>query len=138
MPGTDIYSTFTLKFDAVTDDFACSVSRAAFVASPHVVRSRTVCGVKGSAGRSEWNLEIEGFQDWLDAVSLVDKLTTGHGTKAVAKILYTAEDGSGTVEATGTVTLVETGFGGSVDELLTFSVSLPVDGKPTFVATPTP
>lgn len=121
--------TFRLDGD---DDYNCQVTRGELVATSNISTVDTLCGPQSSAGRSQWALELEGLQNWFTYSSLVMYLNNNGGKEASFSFVWTSPDDSDTITVTGTCILVETGFGGTAEELATFSVTLPVNNAPTF------
>lgn len=137
MAQDTMFTQVTLKFDGGAD-VAAFCERAEFSPSHHVVRGRTFSGVKAGAGNPEWTLELEGFQDFLETASVANYLAAHHGETIQAVVVWTENDGNGTVTGTADVVALATGFGGTVDEMQKFAVSLPLQGNPTIVPVPTP
>jgi hypothetical protein len=132
MPGPFSFTEVTFTLEG--QDFSCPVTRAEFTAQAKLLQSVTLCGVRGATGRSTYQLELEGEQDWFEGVdSLCGYLEDHEGEKAEVTVDWTASDGSGRVTKTATVTLVAPSFGGTADELGTFSITMPADGKPVRV-----
>lgn len=127
-----VFAEVTFTIDGT--DFSCPVTSAAFKSTPKPLLVNTLCGPKSAAGRSTYTLDLEGVQDYFEGVdSLCGYLEDHEGEKAEVVVDWTASDGGGEVTKTGTVTLVAPDFGGVADELGTFSISLPCDGKPARV-----
>jgi hypothetical protein len=119
--------TFTL--DAA--DYSCSVTSLRLVPTAKINEVSTLCGNKASVGRTRWNMEIGGLQDYHQATSLSMFLTANEGTIADASIVWVSTEDD-TYEATADceVRLVAVEFGGAADEVATWTVSLPVEGTP--------
>lgn len=132
MPGPYSFTEVTFTVDDVS--YSCPVTRAEFTAQAKLLQSVTLCGVRGAVGRSTYQLELEGEQDWFEGVdSLCRFLFENEGEKSEITIDWTASDGSGHVTMTGTVTIVAPPFGGTADELGVFAITMPADGKPSLV-----
>lgn len=123
------FTDVTFEIDNVA--YTCSVSRAEFTNTPNILESPSLCGPLSAVGRTRYNLELEGLQDWFETVSLAAYLFNNEGIEADVEIVWTSPDETDTVTATATVRLVASGFGGTGDELATFAVTLPVTGAPT-------
>lgn len=131
------FTSVTLKMDGGAD-VAAFVTSVKFTPSHHVVRGRSFGGVKAGAGRPEWTVEIGGFQDFLETASVANYLAAHHGETITVVAVWTEENGAGTVTGTADAVALATDFGGTVDEMQTYTVQLPVQDAPTIVPDTTP
>ncbi len=127
------YTDVTFQIGATA--YSCSVKRAEITNTPNILEDNSLCGPVSAVGRTKYQLELEGFQDWFVASSLAKYLFDNEGISATATVTWPSPDETDEVVAVATVTLVSPGFGGTADELATFAVTLPIDGKPTITAT---
>lgn len=130
-----IYAFTDVTFKLSSVAYSCSVSKASVDNEPRILDANTLCGPKSAVGRTKFSLSLEGFQDWFEAGSLAKYLFDHEGEQDDFEITWTSPDETDVVVASGTLTLVATGFGGTAEELATFSVNLPIDGKPSIVPT---
>lgn len=92
-----------------------------------------------SSAATTWTLDLEGFQSFEDAQDF--SLWAFDNEDAKAEFVLVPGQGGATVSATnpgfsGTCTIRPTVIGGTAKQYATFSVSLPVDTKPTKITTP--
>jgi hypothetical protein len=128
-PNTFADVTFTLD----STDYSCSVTSLRLIPTPKINEVSTLCGNKASVGQERWNMEIGGLQDYHQATSLSMFLIANSGTIADFNVVWVAsEDDTYEATATGEARLVAVEFGGAADEVATWTVSLPVEGTPTF------
>lgn len=96
----------------------------------------TFKGISGktfqSVGKASYTLQFDYTQDWTSTDSLALKLLNDAGENVFVTIH--PEAGTGTPGFTVEVTLLEGSFGGAVDTVASASVTLPVTGKPEFIA----
>jgi hypothetical protein len=107
-----------------------TVGRAEFVPDQPNLDYRTIAGKRSGVAETSWTLEVEGLQDWFQAQNLAQFLSDHSGEDATVALTWTGSNGE-TTGRTATVVCKDPGWGGTADELATFSVSLPVNGAPT-------
>jgi len=112
------------------DTYEKHVSGVTFTPS---VTSATWKGLEPSAvftnvGSSTWMLDLAYAQDWTTADSLSAYLFSNEGAEIT--LSFVPVTGGGTWSAT--VIVVPGAVGGAVDSYATSSVSLPIQGRPTF------
>lgn len=111
-------------------DFEKAVSSASFTPS---VATATFKGLEPTAvftnvGSSTWMVDISYAQDWESAGSLSAYLYANEG----AEVTLTFEPVAGGSSWSADVIIVPGAVGGAVDSYAVATVSLPVQGKPTF------
>lgn len=130
-PPPNTFADVTLTLDST--DYSCSLTGVVFAPTSQINRVRTLCGPKASVGRTEWNLELSGLQDYHQATSLSMFLIANEGEIADCSVVWVStEDDTYEATANADVRLVAVTFGGQADEVATWTVSLPVEGTPTF------
>lgn len=133
----DITLTLTVAGGtAVETDVSCDITAATLTPdTPEEVRNR-LCGPRTVTGTTTWTLDLEWDQNWSEGSAGPPVVEPGlswflhehHGELASFEITWPLE---GTV-ATGTVRLKEGPFGGTGGEMAEATLSLGVDGQPTF------
>lgn len=111
-------------------DFEKAVSSVQFTPS---VTSATFKGLEPTAtftnvGSASWMVDISYAQDWESVGSLSAYLFANEG----AEVTLTFEPVNGGSSWSADVIIVPGAVGGSVDSFAVATVSLPVQGKPTF------
>lgn len=111
-------------------DFEKAVSSVQFTPS---VTTATFKGLEPTAtftnvGSSTWMVDISYAQDWSTAGSLSEYLFDNEG----AEVTLTFEPVNGGAAWSADVIIVPGAVGGAVDSFAVATVSLPVQGKPTF------
>lgn len=111
-------------------DFEKAVSSVQFTPS---VTSATFKGLEPTAtftnvGSASWMVDISYAQDWNTAGSLSAYLFSNEGTE----VTLTFEPVNGGASWSADVIIVPGAVGGAVDSFAVATVSLPVQGKPTF------
>lgn len=122
-----VFSNVVVEFDG--GDFSCSITRAEIISDTPTLTAKTLCGVKQGVGRATEALELEGLQDYFEALSLAAFLKENHGEQGIVTFTWVDPNGHGTAEVEATVTYMKTGFGGTADEIATLSVTLPINGE---------
>lgn len=120
-----VFSNVLVTFDGI--DVAASITTARIETDQPILELRTLAGVRKSAGRASKNLVLEGAQDWFEAQNLAEFLRANSQEDATLSFTWTGANGE-TSTRTMTVTCVEPQWGGTADELATFSVTLPITG----------
>ncbi len=92
----------------------------------------------GAAGNATWTLDLNGMQNYKDAQDLSLLLFENEGTEYTFQLMPQNELLNGTASATepgfkGEITATPTQIGGTANQYATYTVSLPVKGKPTKV-----
>jgi hypothetical protein len=84
------------------------------------------------ASTATWTVDLSYVQDWETADSLSAYLFNNAGTEVTMS--FQPESGAGGGVFSATVIIVPGAVGGAVDAYATSTVSLPVQGQPTFTA----
>lgn len=128
--------TFTLTVAGTEVDVSCDVTAATLTPdTPEEIRKR-LCGQKTVTGKTTWSLELTWDQNWAVGGAgppVVDpglsKFLIDHdGELADFSIQWPLED----TEATGTLRCKPGPFGGTAGEIAEASLTLGLDGEPTF------
>ncbi len=115
-----------------TDNYEVSVSKVELVPTTRTVtwKGMTPTAISNLAGAATWAANIDYAQDHVTASSLSQYLLTNQGS--VKSIKFKPK--KGTTGATPTYTvdalIIAGPIGGSVDQIATGSVSLPINGQP--------
>lgn len=123
-----VFSNVVVTFDGI--DVGASITTARLETDQPILELRTLSGVRKSAGRASKNLVLEGAQDWHEVQNLTEFLRANSQEDATLVMTWTGANGE-TSARTMTVTCVEPQWGGTADELATFSVTLPITGTVT-------
>jgi hypothetical protein len=111
-------------------DVAATVTRMQFTPDEPDLRVKTLAGPRSNAATASWTVELEGLQDWFEAQNLVTFLSEHVGEEATLTATWTGANGE-TSARSATVVCKSVPWGGTADELATFSITLPVNGTPT-------
>lgn len=133
----DVTLTLTVPTGTGTaTDVSCDVTAATLTPdTPEEIRKR-LCGQKTVTGTTTWTLDLEYDQNWAEAsvgppavgMGLSLFLSTNAGQLADFKIEWPLED----TQATGQVRLKPGPYGGTAGEIAEATVTLGLDGEPTF------
>jgi len=133
----DVTLTLTVPTGTGTaTDVSCDVTAATLTPdTPEEIRKR-LCGQKTVTGTTTWTLDLEYDQNWAEAevgppvvgMGLSLFLSTHAGELADFKIEWPLEG----TQATGQVRLKPGPYGGTAGEIAEASVTLGLDGEPTF------
>jgi hypothetical protein len=133
----DVTLTLTVPTGTGTAvDVSCDVTAATLTPdTPEEIRKR-LCGQKTVTGATSWVLELEYDQNWAVAsagppvvtIGLSQFLVDNAGQLADFVIEWPLED----TQATGVVRLKPGPYGGTAGEIAEASVTLGLDGEPTF------
>jgi hypothetical protein len=139
IPATPLFMRnvkLTLKVGVGAEgEYQCMVSTAAVVVTPgYTVTVQTLCsdGTFSSPGKSTYELQLEGPQDWT-ADGLSRYLWDNEGAIADVTLQPHGEAqavGTETPAMTGQVTLAAGNFGGEVEAYASFAVTLPFVDRP--------
>lgn len=122
------FASLTMTIDGLP--VGATVTRAQFVPDEPNLEARTMAGKRSATATAAWTLEVEGLQDWFEAQNFVAFITEHTGEEATVVVTWTGPNGE-TSQRSATVVCKSVPWGGTVDELATFSVSLPLNGNPT-------
>lgn len=122
------FASVTFTIDGLP--VAASVTRAQFVPDEPNLEARTIAGKRSATATAAWTLELEGLQDWFEAQNLSAYLSEHTGEDAAVVVVWTGTNGE-TSQRSATVVCKSVPWGGTADELATFSISLPLNGNPT-------
>lgn len=109
---------------------SATVTKAQFVPDEPNLEARTMAGKRSASASPAWTLDVEGLQDWFEAQNFAAFMSEHTGEDAAVVITWTGANGE-TSAASATVVCKSIPWGGTVDELATFSISLPLNGNPT-------
>jgi hypothetical protein len=133
----DVTLTLTVPTGTGTaTDVSCDVTAATLTPdTPEEIRKR-LCGQKTVTGATTWTLDLEYDQNWAEASAgppVVSQglslfLSENAGQLADFKIEWPLED----TQATGQVRLKPGPYGGTAGEIAEATVTLGLDGEPTF------
>jgi hypothetical protein len=132
----DVTLTLTAESDGVEVDVSCDVTAATLTPdTPEEVRKR-LCGQKTVTGTTTWTLELTWDQNWATGATgppVVDPglstfLQEHDGELAAFSIVWPLE----ATEATGNLRCKPGAFGGTAGEIAEASLTLGLDGPPTF------
>lgn len=129
----DVTLTLSLQGGTPTAvDFSCDITAATLTPdTPEEIRKR-LCGQRTVTGTTTWSLELEADQNWATATpgptGLSWFLSTNAGDLADFVIEWPLE----ATQATGTVRLKPGPYGGTAGEIAEASITLGLDGAPTF------
>lgn len=133
----DVTLTLTVPTGTGTAvDVSCDVTAATLTPdTPEEIRKR-LCGQKTVTGTTTWTLDLEYDQNWAEASAGPPVVTQGlslflsenAGQLADFKIEWPLED----TQATGIVRLKPGPYGGTAGEIAEATVTLGLDGEPTF------
>ena len=132
----DVTLTLTAQSGGTAVDVSCDVTAATLTPdTPEEIRKR-LCGQKTVTGTTTWTLELTWDQNWAPGSAgppvvpqgLSDFLVAHDGELADFSISWPLED----TEATGTLRCKPGAFGGTAGEIAEASLTLGLDGPPTF------
>lgn len=133
----DVTLTLTVPTGTGTaTDVSCDVTAATLTPdTPEEIRKR-LCGQKTVTGKTTWSLELEYDQNWTEGSVGPPVVTQGlssflvehAGSLADFVIEWPLED----TQATGVVRLKPGPYGGTAGEIAEASLTLGLDGEPTF------
>lgn len=132
----DVTLTLTAESDGVAVDVSCDVTAATLTPdTPEEIRKR-LCGQKTVTGTTTWSLELTWDQNWATGATgppVVDPglstfLIEHDGELADFSIVWPLE----ATEATGILRCKPGAFGGTAGEIAEASLTLGLDGPPTF------
>ncbi len=132
----DVTLTLTAESGGVAVDVSCDVTAATLTPdTPEEIRKR-LCGQKTVTGTTTWSLELTWDQNWAAGAAgppVVDpglsKFLIDHdGELADFSIVWPLE----ATEATGILRCKPGAFGGTAGEIAEASLTLGLDGPPTF------
>jgi hypothetical protein len=139
----DVTLTLTVQGGAATaTDISCDVTAATLTPdTPEEIRKR-LCGQKTVTGTTVWSLELEYDQNWTPGATGPPVVAGGlswfldqhAGQLADFVIEWPLE----ATQATGTVRLKPGPYGGTAGEIAEASLTLGLDGEPTFAPITTP
>lgn len=114
-----------------SDNFQASIKSARLVptSSSTVEKGMTPSAVYTLTSSASWTLELEFFQGY-DSTDLTVKLFNEEGEEET----FVVEPIAGGAGFSGTVILTPAAIGGAVDQTAVSSVTLGVQGKPSFTA----
>jgi hypothetical protein len=116
----------TLTLQLGTTQYECQLTGATLEPNYSDKSVTTFCGTFSTSNES-FTLTLAGLQDWGSVTGLCDMLW--EAADAGENLQFTLEVGG--VTFTGTVPGRKTPAGGTAGDALTFSISLPVQGKVT-------
>lgn len=123
------YFGTTGKLEILTDDYTAAVTSCALTpTAPEATITDIGGGVTNVIGANAWQADIGYNQDWKTTNSFSKKLREWHGQTKVMK--YTPDAGGETATFTA---LIKAGtFGGANSSIHAATISLKVNGQPTF------
>lgn len=129
----DVTLTLTVTGGAGTaTDVSCDITAATVTPdTPEEIRKR-LCGQKTVTGKTTWTLELAYDQNWATATPGPVGLSTFLQEHAGELADFTIEWPLESTQATGVVRLKPGPYGGTAGEIAEASLTLGLDGEPTF------